>query len=82
MNKYGFPGIRKKLDGRAKPFYGRTVVFGERIETRGCATAEEAAKLLRRLSIRRTAMFPPCTCGQCPLPASAKFEAVRPGKQG
>lgn len=78
MNKHGFPGIRKKLDGRAKPFYGRIVVLSERIETAGHATAAEAARTLRRMAVRRTTNFPPCTCGKCHLPPSARFEAASP----
>lgn len=44
MNKHGFIGIRKRTDGRAKPYYARLTVKGEYVYLNSHETPDEAAK--------------------------------------
>lgn len=44
MNKHGFKGVRKRTDGRARPFYARVTVKGGYVYLPSQETAEEAAK--------------------------------------
>lgn len=59
-------GVRKRNDGRGKPYYSVVQINGRRYQTPDCATADEAAdagKMLRKL-LSRSETFPPCTCGK------------------
>jgi hypothetical protein len=44
MNKHGFAGVRKRIDGRSKPFYARFKLKGKDLYTKSHETAYEAAK--------------------------------------
>jgi len=57
-------GIRKRKDGRGKPYYFVIQIDGQRHQTPDCASEREAAdagKMLRKL-ISKSQTFPPCTC--------------------
>ena len=56
--------VRKRKDGRGKPYYFVIQIDGQRHQTSDCVSEKEAAdagKMLCRL-ISKSQIFPPCTC--------------------
>lgn len=56
MNKHGFAGVRKRTDGRAKPYYARLRLNGEYLYTRSHETADKAAEEYAKYAAARSAL--------------------------
>ncbi len=48
MNKHGYTGVRKRTDGRAKPYYARVTFAGQYLYTKSHETAAAAAEEFRK----------------------------------
>lgn len=66
MNKHGFRGVRKRTDGRAKPYYARVTVRGGFVYTPSHETPEAAALEFERYAaaLRNLAAAPMNTGGK------------------
>jgi hypothetical protein len=58
MNKHGFKGVRKRTDGRAKPYYARFRLNGRCLYTKSHETAEKAANEYVKYTMARAAIAP------------------------
>lgn len=56
MNKHGHTGVRKRTDGRAKPYYARLRFNGGAIYTKSHETPEAAGKEYERYATARAAL--------------------------
>lgn len=56
MNKHGFKGVRKRTDGRAKPYYARLRLNGVCLYTKSHETPDKAAKEYERYAAARAAL--------------------------
>jgi hypothetical protein len=56
MNKHGFTGVRKRNDGRRKPYYVRVTIEGGYMYSKSYETAEEAALEFDKYAAARAAL--------------------------
>lgn len=56
MNKHGFTGVRKRGDGRAKPYYARFRFNGECLYTKSHETPDKAAQDYEKYVAARAAL--------------------------